>query len=73
MYAAAIPAALAYLLLWNPPQGLSHEALFVYLLATAIVVRTFITAFEIPSSALVAELTTNYDQRTSAWPARPAN
>lgn len=65
MYAAAIPASLAYLLLWNPPQGLSHEALFVYLLVTAIVVRTFITAFEIPSSALVAELTTNYDQRTS--------
>jgi len=30
-----------------------------------IVVRTFISMYEIPSSALVAELTPDYDQRTS--------
>jgi Na+/melibiose symporter-like transporter len=64
MYAAAIPVSLSYLALWNPPHW-SHEALFYYLLVTAIVVRTFITFFEIPSSALVAEFTDNYDQRTA--------
>jgi GPH family glycoside/pentoside/hexuronide:cation symporter len=68
MYAAVVPVAIAYYLLWNPPhwQGTS---LFLYLLVVVIVVRTFITLYEIPSSALVAELTPDYDQRTSflAW------
>ncbi|HVP85675.1 MAG TPA: MFS transporter [Rhizomicrobium sp.] len=64
MYAAAIPVAVSYWFLWNPPHW-SNEALFVYLLAMAIVVRTFITMYEIPSAALSAELTTDYDQRTS--------
>ncbi|MEJ1969234.1 MAG: MFS transporter [Rhizomicrobium sp.] len=64
MYAAAIPVAVAYYFLWNPP-ALSSADLFYYLIGLAIVVRTFITLYEIPSSALVAELTPDYDQRTS--------
>lgn len=65
MYASALPVALSYLLLWNPPHGWSQPALFGYLVAVAVVVRTFITFYEIPSSALAPELTTDYDQRTS--------
>lgn len=64
MYAAALPVAISYLLLWNPPHW-SQGALFVYLVVVAIVTRTFITFYEIPSSALVPELTDDYDQRTS--------
>ena len=64
MYASAVPVSISYLLLWNPPHW-SQGALFVYLLVTAIVIRTFITFYEIPSSALSAELTSEYDQRTS--------
>ncbi len=64
MYAAAVPVAISYLLLWNPPHW-PQGALFVYLVVVAIVVRTFITLYEIPSSALVPELTQDYDQRTS--------
>jgi len=64
MYAAAVPVAISYWFLWNPPAW-SNEALFFYLLAMAIVVRTFITMYEIPSAAMAAELTTDYDQRTS--------
>lgn len=64
MYAAAIPVAISYWFLWNPPHW-SNEALFFYLLGMAVVVRTFITMYEIPSAALAAELTTDYDQRTS--------
>jgi GPH family glycoside/pentoside/hexuronide:cation symporter len=63
MYASALPVALSYLLLWDPPHW-SQGALFIYLVVVAIVVRTFITFYEIPSSALVAELTDDYDQRT---------
>lgn len=65
MYAAAIPVALSYLLLFSPPTGLAQQQLFFYLLAVAITVRVCIAFYEIPSAALVAELTEDYDQRTS--------
>ena len=64
MYAAALPVAVAYALLWNPP-ALSQAGLFAYLLVGTIVVRTLITCYEIPSAALAAELTDDYDERTS--------
>jgi len=64
MYLAALPVAVSYLLLWNPPAW-PADALFVYLIVVAVVVRTFITFYEIPSSALVPELTDDYDERTS--------
>jgi GPH family glycoside/pentoside/hexuronide:cation symporter len=64
MYAAALPVAVSYLALWNPPHGLSTGAMFAYLLVTAVVIRTFITFYEVPSSALAAELTHDYDERT---------
>jgi Na+/melibiose symporter-like transporter len=64
MYAAALPVALSYLLLWNPPAGWDHTAIFWYLVVTAVVVRSFITLYEIPSSSLVSELTEDYDERT---------
>lgn len=65
MYAAALPAAVSYLFIWNPPAGLSQGQLFAYLTGMAIVVRTFVSLYEVPSTALVAELTSDYDQRTS--------
>ncbi|HEX4197991.1 MAG TPA: MFS transporter [Caulobacteraceae bacterium] len=64
MYASAVPVALSYLLLWTPPHW-SRGALFAYLIVVAIVIRTFITFYEIPSSALAAELSADYDERTS--------
>jgi len=67
MYAATIPVAVSFLLLWNPPAGWPHGALFAYLVVTAIFVRTFLTIYEIPSSALLAELTTDYDERTKIF------
>ena len=65
MYASAIPLGVSYLLLWNPPSGWGQTALFFYLVAVAVLVRTFVTVYEIPSSALAAELTSDYDERTS--------
>jgi GPH family glycoside/pentoside/hexuronide:cation symporter len=64
MYAAAVPVALSYLLLWNPPQGWSDQAMFFYLIVVAIIIRSFITMYEIPSAALAPELTSDYDERT---------
>jgi glycoside/pentoside/hexuronide:cation symporter, GPH family len=65
MYAAALPVAASYIMLWDPPAGLSHGAMFAYLVVISIIVRIFITFYEIPSSALAPELTDNYHERTS--------
>lgn len=64
MYAAALPVALSYFLLWNPPD-LSQFGLFLYLTVLAVLIRTFITFYETPSSALIPELSSDYDERTS--------
>ncbi len=64
MYGAALPVALFYFLLWNPPHWNSW-ALFGYLVVIAILVRVAIACYEIPSAALAPELSPDYDQRTS--------
>jgi Na+/melibiose symporter-like transporter len=63
MYASALPVSFVYFFLWNPPV-MSEFMLFVYLTVACILVRFFITLYEIPSSAIVAELTADYDERT---------
>ena len=64
MYVSAVPVAVFFIMLWHPPTGWSNTALLVYLLAVFIAARFCITLYEIPSSALVAELTGDYDDRT---------
>ena len=64
MYAAAFPVAISYYFLFAPPH-LEQRALFFYLIAVAIIVRIFISLYEIPSSALAPEMTDDYDKRTS--------
>ncbi|WP_051881894.1 MFS transporter [Parvularcula oceani] len=65
MYASALPAAASFLLLWMPPEGLSGTGLFWYVVVVSSLVRTFITFYEIPSSALAPELASDYDERTT--------
>ncbi|MDF2495409.1 MAG: hypothetical protein K0S66_2343 [Sphingomonas sp.] len=65
MYAAALPTALCFWLMFNPPQGWSHDALFWYILAVATLGRISINLYELPSAALTPELTEDYDERTS--------
>ena len=64
MYAAALPVALSYFLLWNPPDW-GQTGLFLYLTLIAVLIRTFITFYETPSSALIPEITADYEERTS--------
>lgn len=65
MYAAAAPVAFFYFLLWQPPDGLSETQLFIYITLLSIFIRTLITFYETPSSALSPELTADYHARTS--------
>ncbi len=64
MYVSGLPVALAYYFLWSPPE-MSQESLIVYFVGMAVLIRTAITFYEVPATALVAELTEDYDQRTA--------
>jgi len=64
MYLSAVPVAIAFFFLFNPPTELSDTALFAYLVILSILVRTFITFYEVPSSALAPELSHDYEERT---------
>lgn len=65
MYGAAIPIAFAYYFLWNPPADVRGNDLFLYLITLVVGIRLLITLYEVPSSALVAEITNDYDERTN--------
>ena len=67
MYASAVPIALLHAALWSPPASAldSEDRLFAYLAGMAVLVRFFVSLNEIPQVALVAELTSSYDERTA--------
>jgi GPH family glycoside/pentoside/hexuronide:cation symporter len=65
MYAAPVPMATSFCLLFNPPAGLSTWGLFAWLTVCAVLVRVSMTLYSIPSNSMVAELTPNYDERTA--------
>jgi GPH family glycoside/pentoside/hexuronide:cation symporter len=62
LYLSALPMAIVWLLLWLPDDMVPHN-LFTLLL-NVVAVRILVSACEIPSVALVAELTRDYDERT---------
>jgi glycoside/pentoside/hexuronide:cation symporter, GPH family len=64
IYASALPIALAWILIWNPPDW-SHEALFYYLIGTAILMRAALSCNEVASTAIIPELTSDYHERTA--------
>lgn len=63
MYAALIVLPLSFYALFNPLVELGGTSTFVYLLVTAIVIRTGTTLFEVPSTALLPDLEKHYDKR----------
>nr|WP_321490133.1 MFS transporter [uncultured Hyphomonas sp.] len=65
MYFSAIPVALSFYLLWVPPADLKGADLIPYLLVVAIALRLSVTLYEIPSTALVSEISENYEERTA--------
>ena len=69
MYASALPIAVSWLLLWNPPAGWSTSATLGWLFVVAVVLRSAVSAYEVPSVALTPELSADYDERTRimAW------
>jgi len=70
MYASAIPIAGTFFLLWAPPEGASQTVLFWYVLILAILIRTAVTFYRTPSTALIPDMTRDYDERTSLYSLR---
>ncbi len=64
MYAAAIPVCVAFWLVWHPPQGWGKTELLIWMAVLVILTRMLISLFELPNTALVAELAPDYDDRT---------
>jgi len=65
MYAAALPLAIFYYFLFTPPEGLSQGQLALWLLVFTLLARTAMTAYSVPHLSLGAELSNDYDDRTS--------
>ena len=64
MVAAAIPVAISFFCIFSPPQGLSEWALFAWLATFSILMRLFVTMFNIPHLAFGAEMSEDYLQRS---------
>ncbi|MGE4607967.1 MAG: MFS transporter, partial [Myxococcota bacterium] len=69
MYAAALPLGITYVFLFNPPASFGQLGLFAWLTLFAILVRGAMTLYHVPHLAMGAEISDDYDERTSvvAW------
>ncbi len=65
MYVSALPLGLTLYLTFVPPSGLSDMGLFAWLTFFAIAVRGSMTLFLVPWSALQAELSEDYAERST--------
>jgi Na+/melibiose symporter-like transporter len=65
LYASVLPLSISYFLMWNPPASvLGDMNLFFFLVACNVALRVSWTLFLVPAYALVAELTSDYEERT---------
>jgi glycoside/pentoside/hexuronide:cation symporter, GPH family len=64
LFAAPIPLALSFYLLYTPPAGLSDISLFLWFTLFATIHRQAMTLYQIPHLALGAELSTDYKERS---------
>lgn len=70
LFAAAVPAGFFFALTWFPPDGLSDTGMGIWVFCLAALTRACMSLFEIPSSALGAELTNDYSERTRLFAIR---
>lgn len=65
MYVAAIPMSVTIYFVFVPPDGLTEFQLFLWLTVFAVLVRSSMTLFHVPWTALLAELSQDYHERTA--------
>lgn len=64
LYGAVLPIMLGWVALWNPPIGAAETTILLWLFVVAVVVRSAVSAYEVPGQAMAAELSADYDERT---------
>lgn len=62
-----LPIAVAFYMLWNPPFSLAGTALVLWMAAAVFLFYTATTVFVVPHTALGAELSLNYHERTKIF------
>ena len=65
MIFGAIPLGISVMLLWFVPQGLQPVGVFLWVACTFLLFDTLWTVTNVPYYALTAELTDDYDERSS--------
>jgi len=65
MYASALPIGLGLYLVFSPPSGLSETLLLAWLFATVVITHVSMSLFVVPWTALYAEFSDDYDERTT--------
>ncbi len=65
LYASVLPLGASFYFLWHPPGFVEGDMLlFTWLVICNVSMRTALTMFLVPAYAIVAELTSDYDERT---------
>ena len=64
---SAVPLAVSFYLLFNPPAGMGDLGHFVWLLSFAILARLALTCYQVPHLALGAEIAHDYSQRSTLY------
>src|SRR5262245_22573469 len=64
LYAAPIPLAVSFYLLYAPPSGLQGIPLFLWFTAFATIHRQALSVYHVPHLALGAELSRDYHERS---------
>jgi glycoside/pentoside/hexuronide:cation symporter, GPH family len=70
MLPGAIALGPCFFLLFSPPRSLSHAGLFLWLLVFWVAVRVTGAIYRIPYLSLGAELSSDYDERTTIFAIR---
>ncbi|HEV2365490.1 MAG TPA: MFS transporter [Caulobacteraceae bacterium] len=65
MFAGALPLGFLTFAVFAPPAGLSSPGLFAWLTLTVLLTRAACSLFFVPWAAISAELSDDYDERTS--------
>jgi glycoside/pentoside/hexuronide:cation symporter, GPH family len=65
MYLSAAPIGLGLFLVFSPPHGLGGAGLYAWLFASVILTNISMSLFVVPWTALFAEFTDDYNERTT--------
>jgi len=72
MVAGALPAALVFVLMWNPPGALAGRALELWMGVCVVLFYSAMTVIVMPYDSLAAELSLDYQERNRVFGVRRA-